>query len=243
MRSIKCVRNLKSLECEVYVDVYILTICGLSPRSPWLVSACLCKAGTAEDVLIVTISCLLRSRTSHGDATHPSDSPRLDRNQPWFDTRPGYFWAAYILNKSNECHTFGTFGQFYSTDILKNLSAQPHVDTIYPIRSVLYWARCNGLASILVRSASLSRLLSVTLCRDSDNYNTGSCLGHIFGHCLMLWCLMPSHQKLLSRDERALKVGRAVMPVLQINPYKETLFIMVIFSFTIVFICCSLCAH
>ena len=34
-----------------------------------------------------------------------------------------------------------------------------------------------------------------------------------------------------------------VMPVLQKNPYKETLFIMVIFSFTIVFICCSFCAH
>ena len=146
---------------------------------------------------------------------------------------------AYILNKSNECHTFGTLGQFYSTDILKNLSAQPHVDTICQIRSVLYWAGCNGRASILVRSVSLSRLLPVTLCRGSDNYNTVSCLGHISGHCLMLWCLMPSPQKLLSGDEGALKVRRAV---LQINPYKETLFIMVIFSFTSKFIWCLMCS-
>ena len=61
-----------------------------------------------------------------------------------------------LFDNSNECQTLGTLGQFYCTGIWKNLSAQPHVDTICQIRSVLYWAGCNGPASILVRSVSLS---------------------------------------------------------------------------------------
>ena len=108
MRSIKCVKNLKSLECEVYVDVYILTICGLSPPA-YLGPVCLVcvMLVTAEDVLIVTISCLRQIWDLPGWLRSSLWRSKL-RNQPWFKMRPGVFSVAYILNNSNECHTLGT---------------------------------------------------------------------------------------------------------------------------------------
>ena len=49
---IKCVGNVKSVESEVYVDVYILTICGLSSAclydNLWYIQCRTCTCGTVS---------------------------------------------------------------------------------------------------------------------------------------------------------------------------------------------------
>ena len=185
MRSIKCVKNLKSLECEVYVDVYILTICGLSPPcSPW---SCLCNAGDCGGCFnrhhLLSLSDLRPPRVTGSSLWRCSGA----RDQPWFKMRPGVFWVAYILNNSNECHTLGTLASvllhWYCKEFILLTPCRYNLsDKIRVVLSRVWWPGqypCKESHCDIVRP---------------DNYNTVSCLGHSSGHCLMLWCLMSSPQ-------------------------------------------------